>query len=586
MGSAKIHVLPESLARMIAAGEVVERPASVVKELIENAIDARASEVVVELRGGGLQLVRVEDNGEGMEPEEVPIALQRHATSKITNVEDLYSVRTLGFRGEALPSIASVSRMAIRTRTRGSIKGTEVVSSGGEIQTVTDVGCPVGTRVDVSHLFFNLPVKRKFLKSIPLELRHASNPFLRLSLSHPSISFKLVHDGRVLHEHWKTGSLKVRLEAILGKEIYEHLQPFEYDDGKVSLSGFASVPTFSRGNSDGLYFYVNQRFVKDRAIYKAIVQSYRHVIPQGRFPVVVLFLNLPPGDVDANVHPTKTEVKFKEPEKLFAAVFETLSSLLGPGPACKGVQAPGGTPAVAFPEERDRTMPLSLSIGYPQGVETDKGGRFDGRVSEQGSSAWGREEFNPLRVLGQVLNTYIVCEDRERLIFIDQHAAHERILFEKWKTVHATNALSVVRFLSPVLLECSSREAHVLVDHLKEFETMGIEIDPVGERLFAIRSVPSLMDQENPKGVVQTILEELALDQPKGGSEAILLPFFIALSCHSAIRANVVLRKEEMEALVADLRVFHPSATCPHGRPIFFVLPLRDLEKQFERSPR
>ncbi len=586
MGPGRIHVLGEGLARMIAAGEVVERPASVVKELIENAIDACASEVIVELEGGGLQLIRVEDNGEGMEPEDVLVALERHATSKITSIEDLYAVRTLGFRGEALPSIASVSQMVIQTRTRGSVKGTQVVSSGGEIKAVTDVGCPVGTRVEVRHLFFNLPVKRKFLKSIPLELRHALNPFLRLSLSHPSVSFKLVHDGRVFHEHWKTGSLKVRLEAILGREVYDHLRDFGYDDGRVSLSGFASIPTFSRGNSDGLYLYVNQRFVKDRSIYKAILQSYRHVIPQGRFPVVVLFLNLPPHEVDANVHPTKTEVKFKEPEKIFAAVLETLSSLQGPGPRRTSIEGAELSQASALPETRDGALPLSLPVRYPRGVECEKEDGVDPRVSEHALSGQGREEGSSLRVLGQVLNTYIVCEDRERVIFIDQHAAHERILFEKWKKAHAANALPVVRFLSPVVMECSSREALTLAGHLKEFEAMGIEIDPIGEKVFAIRSVPSLLDQENPKEMVQKILEELAFGQPgqKGGE--VFLPILIALSCHSAIRANVALRREEMEALVADLRALHSSATCPHGRPVFFFLPLHELEKQFRRSPR
>ena len=586
MGSGKIHVLPEPLAQVIAAGEVIERPASVVKELVENAIDAGASEVIVELRAGGLQLIRIQDNGEGMDREDVPIALQRHGTSKIRNIEDLYTVRTLGFRGEALPSIASVSQMAIQTRTNRSITGTRLVCEGGEIKAVSDGGCPVGTLVEVKNLFYNLPVKRKFLRSISLELRHASNQFLRLSLAHPSISFKFIHDGRLLHEHWKTGSLKVRMEAILGREMYDQLREFEYEDGEICLSGLASLPTFSRGNSEGIYLYVNQRFVKDKAIYKAILESYRHVIPQGRFPVVILFLSLPPSAVDANVHPTKTEVKFREPDKIFPAVFAALSSAHGPVSRSQPIQGPVLPNRHSLPETRPLTLPLSSSVAYSQGGALEKEGRVDSRVSEEVSPGWEGEDMRPLRIVGQVLNTYIVCEDQERLIFIDQHAAHERILFEKWKKAYETKSLSVVRFLAPVLMECSATEALTLGDHLQDFDAMGIEIDPVGGGVFAIRSVPSLMDQENPKDVIRKILEELALEQPEKKGRGALYPILIALSCHTAIRANLTLRKEEMEALVKDLQLFRPSTTCPHGRPVFFLFSLADLEKQFQRKPR
>jgi DNA mismatch repair protein MutL len=586
MGSGKIHVLPETVAQVIAAGEVIERPASVVKELVENAIDAGASEVIVELKAGGLQLIRIQDNGEGMDREDVPIALQRHGTSKIRNIEDLYNVRTLGFRGEALPSIASVSHVAIQTRTSRSIRGTQLVSEGGEIKAVTDAGCPVGTSVEVKNLFYNLPVKRKFLKSISIELRHASKHFLRLSLAHPSISFKFIHDGRLLHEHWKTGSLKVRMEVILGREIYDQLREFDYEDGEVRVSGLASLPTFSRGNSDGIYLYVNQRFVKDKAIYRAILESYRHVIPQGRFPVVILFLYLPPYAVDTNVHPTKTEVKFKAPDKIFSAVFTALSSLHGPVSRSPHTQGSALSGTHSLPEMRPLTLPLSSSVRYSQGGALEKEGRVDLRVSEEMPPGWGSEEMHPLRIVGQVLNTYIVCEDQERLIFIDQHAAHERILFEKWKKAYETKSLSVIRFLAPILMECSATEALILADHLQDFDGMGIEIDRVGEDVFAIRSVPSLMDQENPKDVIRKILEELAFEQPEKKGRGALDPILIALSCHTAIRANLALRKEEMEALVKDLQLFRPSTTCPHGRPVFFLFSLADLEKQFQRNPR
>lgn len=287
----KIEVLPESISQVIAAGEVIERPASVVKELMENAIDAGSSEITVELKSGGLQLIRVMDNGEGMDQEDVPVAFQRYATSKIKKAEDLYAIHTLGFRGEALPSISQVSKMILQTRTPHSLSGTEVICEGGEIKSISEIGCPIGTEVEVKNLFYNIPVKRKFLKSIRSELRYALNHFLRLSLSHPTISFKFIHDGRILQEHLKTESHLVRIEAIFGKEIYRHLQPIGFEEGEIRILGFASLPSFSKRNSEGIYFYVNQRFVKDRMIYKAILDAYRHILPSHQFPVVILFID-------------------------------------------------------------------------------------------------------------------------------------------------------------------------------------------------------------------------------------------------------------------------------------------------------
>ena len=317
----KIEVLPKSISQIIAAGEVVERPASVVKELMENAIDAGSSEIIVELKAGGLQLIRVMDNGEGMDQEDVPVAFQRYATSKIRKAEDLYAIRTLGFRGEALPSISQVSQVTLQTRAIHSLSGTRAICEGGEVKRISEIGCPIGTEVEVKNIFYNIPVKRKFLKSIRSELRYALNHFLRLSLSHPSISFKFIHDGRSLHEHPKTESPLVRIEAIFGKEIYSHLHPIEFEDGEIKIAGFASLPSFSKRNAEGIYFYVNQRFVKDRMIYKAVLDAYRHTLPSHQFPIVILFIALPPSTVDVNVHPTKVEVKFKDPRKNLSDCF-------------------------------------------------------------------------------------------------------------------------------------------------------------------------------------------------------------------------------------------------------------------------
>ncbi|MFB3885028.1 MAG: DNA mismatch repair endonuclease MutL [Thermodesulfobacteriota bacterium] len=580
--SSKIHLLPEEIAQTIAAGEVVERPASVVKELMENAIDAGSSEVVVELEAGGLQLIRVYDNGEGMVREDVPLALQRYATSKIKTAEDLFAIHTLGFRGEALPSIASVSKMIIQSRVSNSISGTRIAVEGGAIKSISEVGCPPGTEVEVKNIFYNLPVKRKFLKSIRSELRYVLFHFLRLSLSHSSISFKFIHDGRMLHEYVKADSPLVRIEAILGREIFDQIRPCEFEDNEIKIRGFTSLPSVSRANSEAIYIYVNRRFVKDRMIYKAITETYRHVLPAGRFPIVILFITLPPYAVDVNIHPTKAEVRFREPERIFHAVAGTIGSIHEEKvfsdrkvTSAMGVIKDSVPPWLPPKRSFDAYLPLTRR---DEAMTTPM-------VREEGSLEWGVEARAPIRLLGQVQGTYIVCEGDEGVIFIDQHAAHERILFDQYKNQYERKAIVSEKFLVPVSMELSAEESFILDSHLEELESMGFEIDPIGERVYAIRSKPSLIDQEDPKTIVRELLDELSSLRRGGkgteGTDKIL----ITLSCHSAIRGNSTLRKEEMEKLVETLYPFNFSKTCPHGRPIFFLFREDELAKQFKRKP-
>jgi DNA mismatch repair protein MutL len=580
----KIEVLPESISQIIAAGEVIERPASVVKELMENAIDAGSTEVIVELKAGGLQLVHVVDNGEGMDREDVPLALQRFATSKIKKVEDLYAIHTLGFRGEALPSIAQVSKMTLKTRTSHSLSGTKVICEGGEIKSISEVGCPIGTEVDVKNLFYNIPVKRKFLKSIRSELRYAVNHFLRLSLSQPSITFKFIHDDRTLHEYLKSESPLVRIEAIFGKEIYPHLQPIGFEDGEIWISGFASLPSFSKKNSEGIYFYVNQRFVKDRMIYKAILDAYRHILPRNQFPIIILFINIPPSTVDVNVHPTKAEVKFKNPERIYQAVlaairmaaegdaFRSEERMSGNGRK-EGVFQRGVQPS--FPIQDTLSIPSSLTRGKEEEI-------FMVREGER--IKWDVEKKSPYLVLGQIQGMFILCEGEGNLIFIDQHAAHERILFEKFKKEYESRSMISEKLLLPILIELSVEESYILESAGEALKAIGFEIEPIGEKLFAIRSIPSFIDQKDSKGIIRGILDELSFLEKQGKGEETIHTILVTLACHSAIRGNFLLRKEEMDKLVENLFPFRPTTTCPHGRPIFFILPLDQLKKQFKRK--
>jgi DNA mismatch repair protein MutL len=579
----KIEVLPDSISQIIAAGEVVERPASVVKELMENAIDAGSTEIIVELRAGGLQLIRVVDNGEGMDREDVPVALRRYATSKIKKAEDLYAIHTLGFRGEALPSIAQVSKMTLLTRPPHSLSGTKAVCEGGGMISISEIGCPIGTEVEVKDIFYNIPVKRKFLKSIRSELRHVLHHFLRLSLSHPSISFKLFHDGRPLQEHLKSESPWVRIEAILGKEGYHHLQPVGFEEGEIQISGFASLPPFSKKNGEGVYFYVNHRFVKDRVIYRAILDAYRHVLPSNQFPMVVLFLTLPPSTVDVNVHPTKAEVKFRDPERIYQAVLASLRMEGKEVPIGLDQRKRGGGIEESMLKKRACPSSFSQETSFLPSFLIREKEEEKFRVQE-GGGQWISDKKWPFPILGQIRGTYILCEGEGNLIFIDQHAAHERVLFEKFKKEYKDRSIISEKLLLPILIELSAEESYILESSGEALKAIGFEIEPVGEKLFTIQSIPVLIDPKDPKEMVREILEELSFLEKEGKGEETIHTLLVALACHSAIRGNFMLKKEEMDQLVENLTPFHPTLTCPHGRPIFFILPIEDLKKQFKRK--
>jgi DNA mismatch repair protein MutL len=579
----KIQVLPEKIAQSIAAGEVVERPASVVKELMENAIDAGSTDIVVELKAGGLQLVRVQDNGEGIEAEDVPVALQRYATSKIRTEGDLFALRTLGFRGEALPSIASVSKLILKTRTARALSGVRAVCEGGELKQIGEIGLPVGTEVEVQDLFYNIPVKRKFMKSIRSELHHVLNHFLKFGLAYPAISFKLVHDGRVLQDLLKTKTSLARMEAVLGREIYQHLLPVEWEAGDIRLSGFAGDPSVLRTNGEGITLYVNQRIIKDRVIHRAVMEGYRRVIPDGKFPVVVLFITVPPSAVDVNVHPTKAEVKFRDADRVFQAVSGALRVLHDPGGAAMPGESVGRDGDLPRTEQRPF---FSASVApLPFGREGWKGeGALGSRVQESSQLEWEREGVAPIRILGQVRGTFLVCEGEQGLIVVDQHAAHERILFEKLKKEVETKSFPVVTLLLPLILEVTAEEAFLLSSSLAAFHSVGFEIDPVGEKTFAIRSTPSGVDGEAAQGMVREILGELSVSKREGKGTETLHAMLVTLSCHTAIRANHPLKNEEIEHLLKNLSSYPAFATCPHGRPIFFFLTWSELNKQFKRT--
>ena len=573
-------MLPEAIAQKIAAGEVIERPASVVKELMENAIDAGASEILVELRSGGLQLIRVVDNGEGMNPEDVPLALQRFATSKIRSAEDLYSINTLGFRGEALPSILSVSQMVLRTRPSHLLSGTKVVAEGGGVKQILETGCPVGTEIEVHQLFYNFPVRRKFLKSIRTELRYALHHFLRISLAHPSITFRFIHDGRSLEELIKTDSPRIRVEAVLGQEVAGHLEAVQCEEDEIRIEGFVTLPSFSKRNGEGISIYINRRHVKDRITYKALLDAYRHILPADRYPVAVLFIRLAPSSVDVNVHPTKAEVKFKEPERVYEAVWSCVRRTLEDGSLHKKGETPEGL--LEFIPKNELQPSFSFHSSRDSFTQWGKEGIIS--KAAEGEISWNTEQRGPYRIVGQIWGTYILCETEGMLLIIDQHAAHERVLYEKLKKRWNEQAPVSETLLLPVMMELSPEESLLLESNQSAFEEVGFEIEPAGKRLYAIRSIPSLIEPKEVEERVREILEELSSIKREGEGLASLHPLLISLACHSAVRAQSSLRGEEIEELIAQIYPFNPSATCPHGRPIFFSLSLDELNRRFKRN--
>ncbi len=559
----KIYRLPKEVSQSIAAGEVVERPASVVKELIENAIDACSAEITVELDAGGMKRIRVCDNGEGMAEEDVPLALQRYATSKIKEAKDLFAIGTLGFRGEALPSIASVSHVAIKTRVHDALTGQRAICEGGELKRVSELGCPAGTEIEVKDLFYNVPVRRKFLRSVQAELRQSILWFLRLALSQPSISFRFIHEGRTLYEMPRTVSPMARIEAVLGNEISEHLRLVEFNEGGIRVLASLSVPPFSRANGEGIYLFVNGRFIRDRIVYRALLEGYRSSLPVGRFPAAIVFIVLSPSAVDVNVHPTKAEVKFLDQEAVFRAVNSAVRSLVG--------RALDVTPT---PEIRPESYPSPYTLPFPDAHE--------GSVREAPAPEWKPSGPIPFRILGQIRATYVVCEGEDGILVIDQHAAHEKIVYEKLRKEHEGRSISATRLLIPIQMELSPEEALILESHQEVVGSLGFEIDSMGARDYAIRSVPSWIRKGEPKEAVREMLGDLAAMKKEPGGE-IVRTLLVTLACHSALRANTVLRREEMEELVAQIHPWGLSCTCPHGRPIFFSYSVEALRKEFRR---
>lgn len=584
-GLPRIQRLAPALANQIAAGEVVERPASVVKELVENAIDAGATRIGVTIEFGGKKLIAVEDDGHGMSPEDARLAVERHATSKIRTADDLAAILTLGFRGEALPSIASVSTFRLRTRARGALSGTEIRIDGGRLVSERDVGAPEGTLIEVADLFHNLPARRKFLKADTAESAQVSRLVTQMALGYPEIGFTLRSRDRLLIEAPPAGSTEERFYQIYGDR--PDLVPVRKDAAGMRVSGYIAALAEQGPVRGPQHVFVNRRLVKDRTIAHAISAAYSVATIKERSPEVHLFIEVPPDRVDVNVHPTKAEVRFLDQSLVHEVLRRALIDALGQGGVPELVLRQG---APQPPEPLGTSLPWSFGQGAlstPQSASGDPGlplTPVPPRLALSGGQSTVQTLIAPLTPLGQFRNTFILAVDDEGIAIIDQHVAHERILFEQIAERLTTGRVEVQPLLTPVLLELSPGEHQTLLSHRAALERLGFSYEDFGGASLRITAVPALLDWTQVDAALRAVVADLDGLAPGAGVDLVLRQMAATMACHAAVKANDPLTREKMQYLLDELRRTSHSTVCPHGRPVVLRLTRREIERTFERS--
>jgi DNA mismatch repair protein MutL len=588
----RIQVLPDNLANQIAAGEVVERPASVIKELVENAIDAGARRIAIAIELGGKKLIRVEDDGEGMTAEDVRVAVERHATSKIHRAEDLEGIATLGFRGEALPSIASVAHFVLRSRPRSADTATEIRINGGVIAAIAEAAGPEGTSVEVSDLFYNLPARRKFLKSDAAESAQVSRVVTQLALCYPEIGFMLTSSSRSVLQCPPVGSLKDRLYQLYGER--DDLVEVRRQTGDVRVLGYVAALAGQGPTRGPQHVFVNRRIVKDRTIAHAIIDSYSVASIKERSPEVHLFISMAPTAVDVNVHPTKAEVRFRDQSQIHEVVRRALGDALGRGPAPElQLQAP----AAGQPPQTTLPLPTAYARTFPSRWSAPTGASAAPRdVDHPSAPLAGPEDLpsgcavpgdtpglRPMMALGQFRDTFIIAVDDEGIAIVDQHVAHERVLFERIMERLGGGRLESQRLLEPLLVDLPAAARQILASHGAELERLGFELEAFGGDAVRLAAVPALLRREACEAAVRALAEDLeGLD--RGASvDAALKRLAATTACHAAVKANYPLTAEKMAHILEELRRTAYSTICPHGRPVMLRLTRKEVEKNFQR---
>ena len=602
-----IRVLSDDLANQIAAGEVVERPASVVKELVENSIDAGATLIRLDIEGGGKKKIRIMDNGMGMLPEECKIAFFRHATSKISIFSDLETIQSLGFRGEALPSIASVAKVRCTSARHEGQGGKLVVVEGGELIEEKDFACPQGTTIEVTHLFYSTPARSKFLKGDSTEFSHVTQVVTQQALAYPAIRFQLTHNGREVIQTLPTDQIHYRIAELFGADLAKSLVHINSNSGNYRLEGYASNPVYTRSNRSAQFCFINGRFVRDKVILHATQQGYSHLLPKGRHPVLFLYLTMEPKLLDVNVHPSKAEVRFAFQQdvhqfvsrSILEALEKNIQTLVENQPPVdedipintheeKSFYKSEATCWTGKPEERLTLPQMNLNEGLRKKA---RGFRLQTPSLPQQVMGFDKtpipvsnliySEFEPL---GQLDNSFIIMQGKKGLLVIDQHVAHERILYERFREAAKEKKIEVQNLLFPETIEFSPAETEILVLHIERLKELGMELEAFGKNEFLLRSVPAILKNTDNEKLLRDTIELL----PKVGNESILHDNYedvlIMMSCRNAIKVNHPMNIDQIRKLVSDLEQTSMPFTCPHGRPISLIFEIDDILKKFLRK--
>jgi DNA mismatch repair protein MutL len=581
-----IKVLPAELADQIAAGEVVERPASVVKELIENALDAGARKIEIEIDRGGLGRILVADDGAGMSPEDAHLALKRHATSKLSAIEDLHRLSTMGFRGEALPSIAAVAKLGLTTRKREDLAAYLLMVEGGAAGEGRAVGSPAGTQVEVRDLFSNVPARLKFVKGEPTEAAHVVDTVLRAALAFPEVHFRLRSEGRSVIDLPPHASGLERSRAAVGRSAKQPAQLHEAigDELGIRVEAHLGSPSESATTTRNTHLFVNRRFVRDRGLLQAVLLGYGELIDRGRYPLAVVHVTIPGDSVDVNVHPQKLEVRFAKPQEVYAAVRHAIASICAKAPWL--ADAPQDMKNV-----RVYSLPPSLANESVAGYESHRRRAAEAMslfALRQNAAAPPEPEilrepdrfFSSLIYLGQLQKTYLLCEAAGELVLIDQHAAHERVAFQRLREAHANHKVRTQRLLLPATVELDETLAATAREHAQLLTGLGVEIEPFGERAVIVRALPELLADKSPAKVVTELLHDLESSQMVSDQLDHLLA---TMACHSVVRAGDVLSEREVRALLESMDGIDYRAHCPHGRPVLLRVSIGEIERRFGR---
>jgi DNA mismatch repair protein MutL len=612
----QVMILPDELANQIAAGEVVERPMSVVKELVENSIDAGATRILIEIEQGGKKLIRVVDNGSGMSSDDALLSFSRHATSKIVSSADLEGIVSLGFRGEALPSIASVSQMRMVTSDDEHQGGTQVVVEGGGTAQVKDVACPHGTTIEVAQLFYNTPARKKFLKGDGTESSHITQIITQQALAYPYIHFTLINNGRKVIDTLPTDQSLYRIAELFGSELTQELIPVDAEAGGYRLTGFISSPVFTRSSRSAQYCYINQRFVRDKVILHSTQHGYSHLLPRGQHPAIYLYLAMDPKLYDVNVHPAKAEVRFAYQQEVHRFVSEAVKS---------AISGSGKLP----PPSEDQPV-KSYDIPRPSEKSGNRGGEYRSsgnfsierppvpgdlsgalKMMYQGPSAGGESsaamrqilpvppqveifgskptpvanliysEFEPL---GQLDRSFILMQGKQGILVVDQHIAHERVLYERFSKAAKNKKVEVQQLLFPLSLEFSPGEAELLALHQERLGELGLELESFGKNEFLLRSVPAILKNNDQAEIMREIVDMLPTQQHEDALQEKFEEILVMMSCRNAIKVNMTLDLDQIRKLISDLEETEMPYTCPHGRPIALLFEMDTILKKFLRK--